>query len=1297
MTKVQVDNNNLELKDIPSSQQEIKNSQDNNNNENSNKKDSKDKKPALPSIPFTTILFKYASPSDKFLIAIGFIFAAANGASMPLMTIIFGDVLDSFISYPYTKDVNALNNDVSLGCLYFVILGLVCWLAASLQMGCFMCTGENITKRIREEYLKAILRQDIGWFDKNETGELTSRLTADTALIQEGISDKVGLCIQSVCTFIAGFIMAFARGWQLALVLCAIFPLLGIAGFVMSRNMAKQSSGGQDAYAEAGAVAQQTLASIRTVTAFNGQEKELNKYDKCLVKAQGSGIKQGLFHGLNIGIVFFLMFGSYSLAFWYGSTLIVNGVMTGGTVLNVFFAIIIGAFSLGNAGPGISAMSVAKGAAFKIFSTIDRQSEIDSSSNLGEIPTTFTGDVEFKNIDFHYPSREDVPILKNFSLKVKTGQTVALVGSSGSGKSTIVKLLERYYNPIKGEVLLDGKDIKSLNVKWLRENLGFVGQEPVLFSTTIKQNLLYGLPTSMANLSKEEIDTKLKNALEQANAWNFISKLPNGIDTNVGEAGGTLSGGQKQRIAIARAILSNPKILLLDEATSALDTESERIVQAAIDKASVGRTTIVIAHRLSTVRTANLIVVMREGEIVEQGTHNELLKLAGVYKSLVDSQRLKSKNSLSDISEREGGVDADIVSPQMQEFKDEVLIKMEDKKVEKRVSIIKSLDKLEEQKKKEQEILKSRSVSFLRVFSYNKAEWYLFLIGGTAALINGAVMPLFSLIFSSILTVFGNVGNPDELRSGANFWAGMFLILAAGTFLGNFLQISIFTATGEKMTRRIRKQCFESLLKQEVGFFDDENNSVGILVTKLADDAGQIKGLTGQLIGSVFQTMSTMVVGLTIAFYHGWQLTLVIFCAMPVIAAAGFLQLRLLTSSGAKVKKAYDEAGQVACEVIMNIRTVLTLTKESEFLKQYYAAIELPHQNAIKGAVLSSFAFGFSQGSIFLIYALAFYYGSRIILWDIRGAEDVMKVMFSVIFTAMAAGQAANFAPNVAKAKLAAISVFDMVDRTSRIDPTTNIGNKPERSSVQGEASVNSGKFNYPTRPDTKVLQGLDVLANPGKVIALVGPSGCGKSTVIALLERFYDLQGGEAKVDNEKVESWEVKHLRSQMALVGQEPVLFNVSIKENILYGALEADTPDSKIEEVCKMANIHDFIVSLPDGYNTLVGEKGGKLSGGQKQRIAIARALIREPKILLLDEATSALDSESEKVVQQALDLASKGRTTLVIAHRLSTIQNADLIYVVNDGKVIESGKHFELLEKKGVYYELVNQQNLGKTE
>jgi ABC-type multidrug transport system fused ATPase/permease subunit len=650
-------------------------------------------------------------------------------------------------------------------------------------------------------------------------------------------------------------------------------------------------------------VAQQVISSIRTVAAFGGEPKEISRYYKFLLEAERAASKNAMFEGIGIGFMQFMMFCIYSLAFYYGNTLIPGDLSTGG-VVNAFFAVIIGAFSLGQAGPHLASLGTAQGAAAKVFETIDRQSAIDSSSSKGQKPATVKGEFVFTDVSFHYPSRPDVPILKSFILTVKAGSTVALVGPSGSGKSTIVKLVERFYDPVAGKVTLDGVDTRDLNVAWMRQQIGFVTQEPNLFNTTIRQNILYGLPEAELDLPAAQLDARIREACERANAWNFIQKLPKALDTHVGESGHMMSGGQKQRIAIARAIISNPPILLLDEATSALDTTSERIVQSALDKASQGRTTLVIAHRLSTIKNADLIVVMAEGAMLEMGTHQELLDRQAMYASLVRNQEL---NAVTDLNASAATAkllrDEEVVlmAEAPEAVGDEVVVPMPvdaaaaavDTKESPHVAAgtiakvytpIKSQLSLKKPKAAKAE--EDQPLDIMRVWKLNTPEWPYFIVGSIAAAANGVIMPLFSLIFSGILTDLGT--------DRANFWAILFLVLAVAAFIANLLQMGLFKFMGAKLTTRLRDQCFRAYLRQDIAFFDEEKHSTGALTVLLAQDASLVQGLSGSILGAGVQAISGLLAGLIIAFVHSWQvgglLRLACFSALQVIPC--FMSLR---------------------------------------------------------------------------------------------------------------------------------------------------------------------------------------------------------------------------------------------------------------------------------------------------------------------------------------------------------------------------------------------------------------------
>lgn len=524
-----------------------------------------------------------------------------------------------------------------------------------------------------------------------------------------------------------------------------------------------------------------------------------------------------------------------------------------------------------------------------------------------------------------------------------------------------------------------------------------------------------------------------------------------------------------------------------------------------------------------------------------------------------------------------------------------------------------------------------------------------------------------------------------------------YLGVGAGAFVGNFLHQALMTLSGERLTKKLRMASFETILRQEIAFFDETENALGSLTTRLATEATAVQGLSGGTLGGIGFGLGAILTGFLVAYISCWKVAAVVTAIFPLMAFAGALQMKMMAGFDADADKKYQSAGAVASEAVDNFESVTAIGVQDIFTEKYNKELMIPLQKGRKSALVAGFAFGVSEFMSFALWAVSFWVGGLFVEDGSCDLADFFKAITGLLFAGMMLGQMSSIMPDLSKSQVAATKIFRLLDRKTKIDPADESG---AQSAIEGEVDLKDLEFVYPTRPDVPVLRKLSVSVGKGKTLALVGASGCGKSTVVALLERFYDPYNGNISIDGVELKELNVKWARRHMSLVSQEPDLFNRSIRDNIAYGLGHEEgtvVTDDKIIEAAKSANAHHFISELTEGYDTVVGPRGNKLSGGQRQRVAIARAIVRHPKLLLLDEATSALDAVSERLVQDALDLASADRTTVAIAHRLSTVKDADAIAVVARGKIVELGTHEQLLRVNGEYATLVKNQLSGDDE
>ncbi|EAT76662.2 hypothetical protein SNOG_15824 [Parastagonospora nodorum SN15] len=713
----------------------------------------------------------------------------------------------------------------------------------------------------------------------------------------------------------------------------------------------------------------------------------------------------------------------------------------------------------------------------------------------------------------------------------------------------------------------------------------------------------------MENLPESEKRELVRQACLQAFADDFIQELPEKYDTKVGDSGALLSGGEKQRVAIARSIISNPQILLLDEATSALDPEAESKVQASLDNVSKRRTTILIAHKLATVQKADKIVVMNRGQVIEQGTHEQLLAQGGAYYELVNAQSLDTGSKDFPTPSTTAVSAAEVVEkPAIRET------------VESRPSVVEHTDDEEDKKTTNEEEDISRKLSLMKVlgtiFKQLPTAWPLFFFGIVSSTIGGGMFPGQAVLFGySIPTL--QIPPSDYLVSQGSFWALMYFVFNLG-ILVCYLGVGFFwTMASSHASRFYRREYLDAMLRQDVAFFDVRGHGAAEMTSRLS--------MHPEAIRNMVNTNMALIIIIFVDVISTSVSVVVVAAGMPTLFCAGYFRLRLEMANHDRLKDMYLECARFASEAVSSIRTVSSLTLEHKVLDSFQSRLAECSRREVRSKMVTMLVHAFAESVNLAVTSLAFWYGGELLSQGEYTLREFFIAFMSVLIGSQTAGVLFGYSSDVSKAHAAANHIIAL--RDSRPPITTSTGSKITMTGCEKAPLIEfrNVNFAYASRPNHNVLKGLNLSIQKGQSIGIVGASGCGKSTIIALLERFYDVTSGQLLVGGTPLSEQDVHHHRSNIGMVSQDTMLFQGSIRENILLGLHDDEedeaTATSRVERACRSANMHEFILSLPAGYSTDVGNRGVALSGGQRQRLAIARALIRELDLLLFDEATT----------------------------------------------------------------------------
>jgi len=1237
------------------------------------------------------LLYHLSGKKELFLMLLGTVGSILSAISGPIMSYNFGGAINNFsdmqgidINNPiYKEQIDQFIYNIENIIKKYLILGGILFFSNFLQAFCWQYSAFLQIYKLKEKYFSLIMSQEQAYFDNCNSFELVTKVQTQLEQIELGLGDKFGYIIQMCFTVLTGVTISFLVSYKLSFVVLTVAPVTLFLIFYFTYNLKKASRISKNAYSRAGGIAEEILYNIQTVCSFGNFDYEKNRFNKNIDIVFKCDKDKAFKYGLSQSIIGLSTYIAFTVAIFYGKKLMVEKEINHnngqefkvGDILVVILSMNTAVWSISCIAPNVKIIIDAVNSSNDYFNLLNRRPKIHYTLLPIKKPNDeIFGEINFRNVTFSYDGK--TKLLDNFNLKVEPGKKIALVGESGCGKSTVVNLLERIYEIDKNSygskefgIFLDDENIEEYDLEYYRSLIGYVQQEPVLFNKSIKDNIIFGREEQIKKMNLD-LNNLIKEACSLANVDEFLQKLKGGLNYKVGISGSKLSGGQKQRIAIARAVLLKPKIIILDEATSALDYKNELEVQKALDNLkSKNITTLVISHRLNTIINSDMIYFMKEGKIVEEGTHKDLFFQNGLYKKLIKNQvdeygDLLTKNIQVQIS---------------QEFKRELIRK-------------RSLIHLNKEENKGDTF----PLSFKTLFLIVKEKKNLIFFGIFSSILAGVTITLCGYFFGFIINSLSEEDN-EKFNEDTNFWGTVYLINSI--FIAFFLFFKLFSldTISSFLTSNLRKMIFKKYLELDMAFYDEIENSPGALLTKLSIDTVQLNSVFQMIIGDLFHSFGSLLTGLTLAISYDWRLTLVSFCFIPFIICSNLLVAQTKRSGRESYKQNNIKAGSILSESVLNTKTIFSFNFQKQSVKLYMEVLNSETQNFLRDSLLFGLLMGFGIFCSFLNHSALFYFSKKFFLEGTLKYKHMNITIQILILMTSSIYNGIRGIFDIKTAKSSFKSIFSLLNTAIHIDNTPELNKgKIIPDQIKGSIEFKDVYFKYPINLDEDeeddpknnqksnyILEKVNFKIKPGQKVGLVGFSGSGKSTVIKLLERFYEPIKGNILIDGVDIKDYNLLELRKKIGLVGQEPVLFRTSIYNNIKYG--ELNSKQDKVVEAAKNASI-DYLFKIEQNVKNLKETKS-KISGGEKQRVSIARAFLKDPKILLLDEPTSALDKKNEIEVTESLDKLMKGRTTFIVTHRLDSIINADVILVFENGKLIQKGTHDELIRQEGEYRNL----------